>query len=134
MRFLPLHEAERERQQWHDLAYGPDGMNAHFEVGAKPRHAAQAVYYHTGWWPFAGDDAGNFLALDGAPGPAGAVGQILSFGADEPVVRVIAPSVDAFLVWCAEACAGAVAEADGSRIRLPEAEHLLDALRLRDAA
>lgn len=49
------------------------------------------------WVPFLHDGAGNFVALDLAPGTRGHMGQIITFGPDEPVKYVLASSLADFL-------------------------------------
>src|SRR5262249_47763589 len=49
------------------------------------------------WAPFAGPDEQNYIALDFDPGPKGASGQVINFGADELIYPqskryVLAPS------------------------------------------
>ncbi|WPR76543.1 SMI1/KNR4 family protein [Algoriphagus sp. NG3] len=55
------------------------------------------VYTNPYWVPFYSTGGGNFLAIDYAPGVQGKSGQIISFGADESRIRLIADDMEAFL-------------------------------------
>jgi cell wall assembly regulator SMI1 len=139
LRFLPTDEAGEEWHRWGSLLQGDPSLVETITVTAQPEGAVQAVYATPEWLPFASDGAGNHLAVDLAPGPDGTPGQVIAFGADEPVRRVLAPSARDFLAWCAHVCergeavvAPDAAAPGGQVLRLPEASHLLDALRVRD--
>lgn len=51
-------------------------------LGGGSPGAMQPRLLHPGWIPFAADDAGNHLAVDLVPGPAGRAGQVIEFGRD----------------------------------------------------
>ena len=56
------------------------------------------AFYTTPFWvPFAGDRTGNFAAIDLLPGPQGHRGQVIQFGADEQLIRVIGGDIVEFL-------------------------------------
>lgn len=128
LRFLSASEAAEEWARWASvLDDDPDLVND-IEVTAHPEGAVEPVYASRAWLPIASDGAGNHLALDTAPGPEGTAGQVISFGADEPVRYVLAPSLPDFLAWCAERIeAGEATPVDGG-LRLGSAGHLLDVL------
>lgn len=139
LRFLSAAEAGEEWYRWADLLAGDPSLAPAITVTAQPEGAVQAVYATPDWLPFAADGAGNHLAVDLAPGPDGKPGQVVTFGADEPVRRVLAPSALDFLAWFADVCergravvAPDAAAPGGQVLRLPEASHLLDALRFRE--
>ena len=100
LRFLPLAGALAERAKWLGVTAGLPDLGE--GVTAVPEGAVRPVAFHPRWLPLADDGAGNGLALDFAPGPGGTPGQVVSFGTDEPVRRVLAPSLPALLVWLAE--------------------------------
>lgn len=138
MNFLSVSEAAREWENWTSLIRDTPELLEEISVDSHPDGAVQTVYAHPGWIPIASDGAGNHLAADFAPGPDGVAGQIISFGTDEPVRYVLAPSAMAFLEWCAEQLetGKAVVSPDpnapgGQVLRVVEAVHLLDALRKR---
>ena len=68
------------------------------------------------------------------PDPGGTLGQVVTFGADESVRYVVAPSLAAFVGWCARTCetGGAAVVADagasgGQALLLGDGANLLDA-------
>lgn len=62
-----------------------------------PPNTIQPKYVDQNWVPFAHDGAGNFIALDFAPGPNGKQGQVISFGADEIEMLQLAENFPKFL-------------------------------------
>lgn len=134
LRFLPIADAADEWTRWADLVRDDPALLADVAVSSLPDGAARPVYYSPAWIPVATDGAGNGLAVDFDPGPAGTLGQVLSFGPDESVRRVIAPSAAALVAWLADACDdGTVTAAPdpdapgGLSLRAAGAQHLLDA-------
>ena len=73
-----------------------DDFNANVDV--RPGNPVKKLYTHALWVPFATDGGGNSLAFDLDPEPGGASGQIIVIGSDEDERRVLAPSLNAFLV------------------------------------
>ena len=135
LRFLPATEAADEWTRWTDMIRDDPSLLADITVTSQPGGAVQPVYFSDAWIPIAADGAGNGLAVDLAPGPDGTAGQIISFGADEPVRTVVAPSAAALIAWLADAVESgrvtAVAEPDtpgGQVLALGAATSLLDAL------
>lgn len=133
--FLSAREAGDEWHRWCALLRDDPALAASLEATAQPEGMVEPVYASPAWLPFAADGAGNHLAIDGAPGPAGTRGQVVSFGPDEAVRYRLAPSVDAFLSWFADALeTGRVAPAPdpdapgGLALRVDGVAHLLDAL------
>ena len=129
LRLLPLAEGLVERERWLELtAELPDLDDG---VQSSPDGAVHPVAFHPLWLPVADDGAGNGLALDFAPGEAGTPGQVVSFGSDESVRRVLAPSLAALLGWLAERLEAGDAEVREGIVLLRRAdggwaEHLLD--------
>lgn len=135
LHFLSAAEAAREWQRWADLLADQPEIIHEVTVRAHPEGAVQPVYASAAWLPFASDGAGNHLALDLAPGASGTPGQVITFGPDEAVRYVLAPSVAAFLDACADALetgrAEAAADPDapgGVALRLAGAAHPFDVL------
>lgn len=53
--------------------------------------------YTTPYWiPFMSDGNGNYIAVDLAPGKKGQAGQIITFGADEDTIKVLADDMQVF--------------------------------------
>jgi cell wall assembly regulator SMI1 len=134
LRFLPLAEAADEWRRWAGMIHDDPALLADIPVTSHPDGAVQTVYFSAAWMPFATDGAGNGLAVDLEPGPAGTPGQVVSFGADESVRRVLAPSAEAFVDWCAEACDSGLATVapdpdapGGHALHVGGASNLLDA-------
>ena len=103
--FRTLAQLENDNQVWADIRkqYTPaelEDFDAAVEVrGDDP---VRALYTCADWLPFATDGGGNSLAVDLAPAPSGAVGQVIVIGSDEDLRRVLAPSVRALLRLCAD--------------------------------
>ena len=133
LQFLPAAAAADEWSRWASMVQDDPALVSDVVVQSEPVGDVQPVYFSPSWVPFAVDGAGNGLAVDLAPGPGGVTGQVISFGADETVRRVLAPSVAAFLAWCASAWesgeATVVDDPDavgGQAPRIRGASHLLD--------
>lgn len=62
-----------------------------------PTNAIQTCYSHRCWVPITKDNCGNQIAIDLAPGPAGAYGQIILFGRDYDTKIVVASSFHEFI-------------------------------------
>ena len=73
-----------------------DDFNANVEV--RSGHGVKKLYTHALWIPFATDGGGNSLAFDLDPPSGGTSGQIIVIGSDEDERRVLAPSLNAFLI------------------------------------
>ncbi len=54
------------------------------------------LYITPYWFPFMTDSNGNFIGLDYAPGKKGTSGQIIAFGADESIIKVLADNMADF--------------------------------------
>ena len=93
--FMPLAEAATQllSQRQSVQTFGPEGDTA----VSQPGQAIRGGFYNEAWFPLLHDGGGNFVGLDFAPGPAGMVGQIITFGRDEQHNYVLADSLDAFL-------------------------------------
>ena len=105
LRVLPLADALAERARWLDTLATTPEVAGEARVRSVPPGAARPVYWSDGWLLVADDGAGNGLALDLDPGPAGAAGQVITVGPDEPDRRVVARSLGALLGWLAGAYA-----------------------------
>ena len=129
LRLLPLADALAERERWLDVT--ADVPDLDDGITAVPEGAVFPAAFHPLWLPIADDGAGNGLALDFAPGDSGTPGQVVSFGADEQVRRVLAPSLPALLGWLVDRLKSGEAEAREDMILLRRpvggwSEHLLD--------
>lgn len=96
---LDLLDAERiseEGQKWRAC----DMYNEEFKDSMRvfPEDAIKLDYANPGWIPLTRDGGGNHLGVDLAPGPAGAAGQVISFGRDEELKCVLGPSWGDFLL------------------------------------
>lgn len=131
LQFLSAREAGDEWGRWAELVRGDPALTDDVDVTASPEGAVRPVYFSEGWLPVASDGAGNHLAVDLDPGPAGTAGQVVTFGADEPVRLVVAPSVADFVGWCARVCEGGeatvVPDPGGRALLLSGGRTLLDA-------
>ncbi len=125
---LSAEAAGTEWANWTSLLRDDPSLNETIAVTAQPEGAVEAVYAHPGWLPIASDGAGNHLAVDLAPGPQGTAGQVISFGTDEPVRRVLAPSVRHLVAWMAQALETGTVTATDDGFQIGEATNLLDAL------
>lgn len=107
--WLPLGQALLEHATWMEVLEPDAGIPSH------PEGAVTTANFHRAWLPIAGDGAGNGLAIDHAPGPAGTEGQVITFGPDESTHLVVAPNLITFLEWAAtEVQAGQVTLTDGN--------------------
>ena len=86
MGWLPLAEMVRNWQSWMDLLPEYQEEGQHYSV---PPGAIQEHYIDRGWIPIAHDFGGNHLGIDLNPGPQGQMGQIINFGRDQEIKRVI---------------------------------------------
>lgn len=64
---------------------------------SNPPAAVCGMVFDPMWIPFAGYGAGNHLAIDMNPGPAGVVGQVINFGPDDFVHYQISGSLPEFV-------------------------------------
>jgi internalin A len=87
MSWLPLAEVVSNWRGWMDLLSEYQEEGSHFSV---PPGAIQEHYIDRGWIPIAHDHGGNHLGIDLNPGPQGRPGQIINFGRDQEIKRVIA--------------------------------------------
>jgi cell wall assembly regulator SMI1 len=79
---------------WQDSMYKLD-------LQSDPPGVVQRQVYVDGWFPFASDGGGNYLAVDMAPDINGTAGQIIAFGRDERVNCQLAPDMQTFLEFVA---------------------------------
>lgn len=98
--FLSLERAQSEYESWQDIRdqsgenFADDYNDTVLRPGDPPVYAE---YWRPGWVPFSADGSGNHYAVDLSPPPGGNVGQIIVFGADESIRKVLAPSLTEFL-------------------------------------
>jgi len=131
--FLSSEEALETWQSWAEGApYDPEFNE---ERSAYPPDAVRAGYFRPTRLPIAHDYGNNFIGLDLDPGPAGTVGQVITYGRDELVAYRIAESFGAFLEWLLDQYRSGnyrVLEYEGGRHYLvpanPKVEHFLDAV------
>ena len=117
LRLLPLSDAVAEWRKWRDVMETTPDLAA-LGVEADSAGAVRAETANPRWVPIADDGAGNHVAVDLDPGPAGTLGQLITFGADEPSRHVVAPSLAAFFEWLAEAYASGQVVREGGEVRL----------------
>ncbi|MBN9415027.1 MAG: SMI1/KNR4 family protein [Candidatus Eremiobacteraeota bacterium] len=89
MGWLSLEEMVRNWRTWMDLLPEYQEEGQHYSV---PPGAIQEHYIDRGWIPIAHDFGGNHLGIDLNPGPQGQPGQIINFGRDQEIKRVICKS------------------------------------------
>ncbi|WP_293913376.1 SMI1/KNR4 family protein [Deinococcus sp.] len=81
---------------WQDVAADwPEELD--LDAGSFPAGAIQQRYSTPGWLGFLEDWGGNYVGVDFNPGPAGTVGQVITFGRDEEKKYVLANSLEDFL-------------------------------------
>jgi len=99
---LPLNRVLDQWRVWHDLLAEDPTINEAIGAGTShPPDAIAVAYISDARIPLTYDGGGNHLGIDLAPGPAGTVGQIINFGADETNKYVLASSLLDFLEWLA---------------------------------
>lgn len=96
MSWLPVRDVLREIATWRSVVDEVAGA-VDAEQRSEPPDAIAEVYWHPRWVPLATSHDGNFLAVDLAPGPRGAVGQVINAGRDEEISYVLATSVTELL-------------------------------------
>jgi len=92
------------RQQWDNWrALDEDAMNADSAdmMGSAPSGFIKPLYSNRAWIPLTHDAGGNHIGLDFDPDTLGQRGQVIAFGRDEDVKRLLANSFDTFLESCA---------------------------------
>ncbi|MEF2276783.1 SMI1/KNR4 family protein [Deinococcus sp. YIM 134068] len=100
LEFLPLWVLDgvgREWEMWQEIGEAHLEMNTDIPSTSHPPSAIQDAYTTPGWLGFLKDGGGNFVGLDFNPGPAGTLGQVITFGRDEEDKFVLADSLDGFL-------------------------------------
>jgi len=92
------------RRQWDNWrALDEDAMNADSAdmMGSAPPGFIKPLYCNRAWIPLTHDGGGNHIGLDFDPDRLGQRGQVIAFGRDEDVKRLLANSFDTFLDACA---------------------------------
>ncbi|MGL3199273.1 MULTISPECIES: SMI1/KNR4 family protein [Curtobacterium] len=96
---LPLADVAVQWDQW-------DGYEQQEEMdefaSSTPEGFVQPKYSARGWIPLTHDGSGNHIGVDLDPGPAGTVGQVIMFGADDDEHQVLAPSLTSYLEQVAD--------------------------------
>ena len=95
-RFIPLREIAGEIEILKSISEYLSSDSDSFNICSIPKHKVQLGFYIDGWFPFAGDADGSYLAVDMAPGSEGNVGQVVVIGNTDEYY-VIADSVTEFL-------------------------------------
>ncbi|MGW8431088.1 SMI1/KNR4 family protein [Curtobacterium citreum] len=82
-------------------------------AASNPEGFVQPKYSTRGWIPLTHDGSGNHIGVDLNPGPAGATGQVITFGADDDAHQVLAPSLTSYLEQVADLIeSGAIVPSD----------------------
>lgn len=88
------------REQW-DLwrSIDEEEMNADFAefMRSEPESVIKPMYCNRAWFPLTDDAGGNHIGLDFDPDSSGTIGQIIRFGRDEQIKRLVAGTFEAFL-------------------------------------
>lgn len=84
---------------WRELVLEDEEIVTEIDSESYPNGAIKPVYINLKWIPLAHDGSGNHLGVDLDPGPAGKVGQVINFGADENRKFVLAASITEFMAW-----------------------------------
>jgi len=111
--FLSLDQAQGEYECWQDIRdeAGEDFADDYNDTVLRPGDPpVYAEYWRPGWVPFSTDGSGNHYAVDLSPPPGGTVGQVIVFGADESIRKVLAPDLATFLSDAAAAGIGDIHE------------------------
>lgn len=69
-------------------------------MGSDPAGAIKPLYCNPAWIPLTHDGGGNHVGLDFDPDRAGTAGQVIAFGRDEDVKRLLADSFEPFVEEC----------------------------------
>lgn len=96
VRFLPIEEVQSTMALWADLLE----MNEEFDEGdiySEPDGYIKKLYANDKWVPITHDDCGNHIGIDLDPDSQGAPGQVIIFGRDEDVKKLVAPDLRSFL-------------------------------------
>ena len=107
---MPLDYAAGQWKSWSETLASPEfagnpywAANGVRMFGAGwPSGAVDPAYINRRWIPLTSDWSGNHIGIDYDPWPAGRVGQVIIFGADELVKVVLAESLGKFLEWIAD--------------------------------
>jgi cell wall assembly regulator SMI1 len=100
---MPFNPSEVVAREWqsHERTLRRNDSNTDEFINSYPPDAVKAVYFNNGWISLSDDAAGNYMAVDLDPGPAGNVGQWIIFGADQFERTRVASSLASFLYWVA---------------------------------
>lgn len=100
---LSVAAIEEQWNGWREL--DEDAMNADCAdlMGSEPEGAIKPLYCNCGWIPLTYDGGGNHIGIDLDPDTLGQSGQVIAFGRDEDIKRVLANSfpeyVETFIAW-----------------------------------
>ncbi|MEF2276784.1 SMI1/KNR4 family protein [Deinococcus sp. YIM 134068] len=97
LEFLPLEGVGREWEMWRKIGETSPELNDETPSTSRPPGAIWDAYTTPGWLGFLADGSGNSVGLDFNPGPAGMVGQVITFGSDEETKYVLADTLHGFL-------------------------------------
>lgn len=86
-----------EWDAWRQLDEAEMNESSADMMGSEPEGFVKPLYINRGWIPLTKDWGGNSIGLDLDPDHLGTVGQIITFGRDEDVKRVIAPDFESLV-------------------------------------
>ena len=93
--FSPIEEVVRDWQTWHELQDMNQDMAE--DMSSYPHGHIKNLYTNDGWIPLIDDSGGNHVGIDLDPDVKGISGQVILFGRDEDLKRLIASSFTEFL-------------------------------------
>jgi cell wall assembly regulator SMI1 len=102
-KLLPVDDIRKQWEVWRSIDEA--GMNADCAefMRSSPEGHVKAMYCNPAWIPITHDGSGNHIGVDLDPDVRGQVGQIIAFGRDEDVKRVLAPTfehlADLLVAW-----------------------------------
>jgi cell wall assembly regulator SMI1 len=102
LRFMPLDLVEKQWKFWYHLLdrETPEGRASYDEMAVSVRPGTiKEKYVNARWIPFAECGSSDYLGIDLDPGPNGSYGQVINFGRDQDLKRVVAPNIAAFTEW-----------------------------------
>jgi cell wall assembly regulator SMI1 len=88
------------RQQWDNWrSLDEDAMNEDCadSMDSSPDGVIKPMYTNRAWIPLTHDGGGNHIGLDFDPGKLGKSGQVIAFGRDEDIKRLVADDFETFL-------------------------------------
>jgi cell wall assembly regulator SMI1 len=102
--FLPTTQIAHAWTEWGDIrkSASPSLLYGACYV-SEPPDAVEEIYANEGWIPVSQEPLeGNYVGMDMNPGPAGKIGQVISFGRDEDEKRVLVAGLPELIEWLAK--------------------------------